>query len=99
MKEREIAQLRRRFRSGKTNIGHIYGCFVSSKGEILSEFNQGLGLMAEEDADALLGLLKKTMSGSINRNLVELEFSTQQVLESEEHKLLTALRTTELEHR
>lgn len=96
MKEREIAQLRRRFRSGKTNIGHIYGCFVSSKGEILSEFNQGLGLMAEEDADALLGLLKKTMSGSINRNLVELEFSTQQVLESEEHKLLTALRTTEL---
>lgn len=96
MKEREIAQLRRRFRSGKTNIGHIYGCFVSSKGEILSEFTQGLGLLAEEDADALLGIFKKTLSGSINRNLIEIEFSTQQVLESEEHRLLTELRTTEL---
>ena len=96
MKEREIAQLRRRFRSGRTNIGHIYGCLVSSKGDILSEFNQGLGLMADEDADALLGLLKKTMSGSLNRNLIEVEFSTQQVLESEEHHLLTELRTSEL---
>ncbi len=96
MKEREIAQLRRRFRAGRTNIGYIRGCFVSSKGEILSEFDQGLGLMAEEDADLLLGLLKKTMSGAINRNLIEIEFSTQQVLESEEHRLLTELRTTEL---
>ena len=99
MKEREIAQLRRRFRSGKTNIGHIYGCLVTAKGEILSEFDQSLGLMADEDADALLSLLKKTMSGSLNRNLVEIEFSTQQVLESEEHKLLTELRTTQLKEK
>ena len=99
MKEREVAQLRRRFRAGKTNIGHIYGCFVSSKGEILSEFNQSLGLMAEEDADALLALLKKTLSGSINRNLIEIEISTKQVLESEEHRLLTELRKTELKEK
>ncbi len=96
MKEKEVAILRRRFRAGKNNIGHLYGCFVSSKGDILSEFEQSLGLMAEDDADLLLSLLRKTLSGSINRNLIEVEFSTAQVLESEEHKLLTTLRQTQL---
>lgn len=96
MTQKEIATLRRRFRSDRTNINRICGCFVSSKGEILSEFEQGLGLLAEEDTDVMLGFLKKTMSGALRRNLLEIEFSTAQVLEGEEHKLLTELRNSEL---
>ena len=96
MTQREIATLRRRFRSDRTNINRICGCFVSSGGEILSEFEQGLGLLAEEDTDVMLGFLKKTMSGALRRNLLEIEFSTAQVLEGEEHKLLTELRNSEL---
>ncbi|MBQ8345488.1 MAG: DUF4317 domain-containing protein [Clostridia bacterium] len=96
MTEKELFALRRRFRSDRTGISHICGCFVNTQKEILSEFDQGLGLLAEEDADALLGILKKTMSGSFRRNLIEIEFSTAQVLESKEHALLTTLRSSEL---
>lgn len=96
MTEKELFALRRRFRSDRTGISRIYGCFVNTQKEILSEFEQGLGLLSEEDSDALLSLLKKTMSGSFRRNLIDIEFSTAQVLESEEHRLLTALRATEL---
>ena len=96
MNEKEFAEIRRRFRSDKTNISRIRGCFVNEKKEIISEFDQSIGMMPEEEADRTLGLLKKVLSGSPKRNLLEIEFSTAQVMESEEHRLLTDLRSTEL---
>ena len=99
MTEKELYALRRRFRSDRTGISRIYGCFVNTQKEILSEFEQGLGLLSEEDADTLLSVLKKTMSGTFRRNLIEIEFSTAQVLEGEEHHLLTALRDSELKNK
>ncbi len=96
MNEKEIAELRRRYRSGKSNISHVYGCFVNENKEMISEFDQSLGLMNEEEADQILSVMRKTLSGYLGRNLLEVEFSTQQVMESEEHRLLSQLRGTEL---
>ncbi len=96
MTEKEIAEIRRRFRTDKSNISHIRGCFVNEAGEMISEFDQSLGMMPEDDADAMLKILKKTLSGAQGRNLLDIEFSTEQVMESEEHKLLTELRSTQL---
>ena len=36
MNEKEIAELRRRYRWGKSNISHVCGCFVNEKKEIIS---------------------------------------------------------------
>jgi len=96
MTEKEIAEIRRRFRTNKCNISHIRGCFVNEAKEIISEFDQSLGMMPEDDADAMLKILKKTLSGTPGRQLLDIEFSTQQVMESEEHKLLCELRSTQL---
>ena len=96
MTEKEIAEIRRRYRSDKSNISHVRGCYVNEAKEIISEFDQSLGLMSEDDADGILKVLKKTLSGAPGRNLIDIEFSTQQVLEGEEHKLLTALRQSNL---
>ena len=96
MNEKEIAEIRRRFRADKTNITRVCGCFVNEKKEIISEFDQSIGMMPEEEAERTLSLLKKTLSGTPKRNILEVEFSTLQVMESEEHKLLTDLRSTEL---
>lgn len=96
MIEKEIAEIRRRYRKEKTNINHLYGCFVNEKKEIISELDQSIGLMSTDDADALLSVLKKTLSGYIGRNLIEIDFSTEQVMQSEEHRLLSELRSTEL---
>ena len=94
MTDREVAEIRRRYRADKSNIGHIRGCYVNEKKEIISEFDQSLGMMPEDDADAMLRVLKKTLSGTLGRNLLDIEFSTQQVLESEEHALLSELRAS-----
>ena len=96
MKEKEIAEIRRRYRSDKSNISRICGCYVDSKKEIISEFDQSLGMMTEDDANGMLSLLKKALSGHIGTNLLEIEFTTQQVNESEEYALLSKLKSTEL---
>lgn len=97
MNEKEISEIRRRFRPDKSNISRIRGCYVNDKKEIVSEFNQSLGLMSQEESEQLLAILKKTLSGTIGKNLIDIEFATQQVLEGEEHKLLMALRNSSLD--
>ena len=96
MNEKEIAELRRRYRPDKSNISHVCGCFVNEKKEIISEFDQSLGMMPEEEAEQMLSVLKKVMSGNVGRNLLEIDFTTQQVMESEEYLLLAELRATKL---
>ncbi len=96
MIEKEISEIRRRFRHDKTNITKIRGCYVNEEGEIVSEFYESLGLMPEDQAEEVLNLLKKTLSGGIGKNLIDIEFSTHEVLESPAHKLLTDLRKSAL---
>lgn len=97
MNEKEIAEIRRRFRPEKNNITRIRGCYVNDQKEIVSEFSQSLGLMSEEESEELLAILKKVLSGTVGKNLIDIEFSTQQVLESEQHKLLMSLRNSSLD--
>ncbi|QEY35710.1 DUF4317 domain-containing protein [Caproiciproducens galactitolivorans] len=97
MNEKEISEIRRRFRPDKSNITRIRGCYVNEQREIVTQFSQSLGLMQQEEAEELLAILKKTLSGTIGKNLIDIEFATRQVLEGEEHKLLMALRDSSLE--
>lgn len=96
MNEKEVSEIRRRFRADKSNINHVRGVFVNEKKEIVSEFDQSLGMLSEEESGAILSVLKKALSGYIGRNLIDISFSNEQVLNSEEHKLLSTLRSSEL---
>ncbi len=97
MNEKEIGELRRRFRPDKSNITHIRGCYVNEKREIVSEFDQSLTLMSEEEAERFLSVLKRTLSGTLGKNLMDITFATRQVVEGDEHKLLMALRNSALQ--
>ena len=41
-------------------------------------------------------MLKKGLSGALGRNLIDIVFSTQQVADSDEHRLLRSLRDSHL---
>lgn len=97
MNEREVSELRRRFRADKSNITRIIGCYVSDKGEILSRFTTSISLMLEDEKEKVLGVLKKSLSGALGKNLLEISFPTKQVLEGAEHKLLSTLRSSNLQ--
>lgn len=96
MNQKEVSELRRRWRVDKNAVSRIYGCYVNSNKEIVSNLDESLGTMPEEEAEKYLGLLKKSLSGALGKNLIDIVFSTQQVMDSEEHKLLSALRSSAL---
>lgn len=96
MTEKEIAEIRRRFRAEKSNITHIRGCYVSEKREIVSEFDQSFSTLPQEETECMLAVLKRALSGTVGRNLVDISFETQQVVDSDEHRLLMALRDSSL---
>lgn len=92
MNEKEIGEILRRVRRDRSNMTSIYGCYVNSQNEIVSEFKQSTGIMPENEADKYFGLLKKVLSGSVGKNLLDIRFRTSQVADSPEHKLLMGLR-------
>ena len=97
MNQKEVRELKRRFRPDKNAISRIYGCFVDPNRRIISYLDESLGLMPEDEVEKYLNLLKKTLSGTLGKNLIDIVFSTQQVVDSPEHRLLTRLRDTQLE--
>lgn len=96
MNQKELSELRRRFRLDKSAITHIYGCYVNNNREVVSYLDKPLGAMPQEEAEKYLGLLKKALSGTLGKNLIDIVFSTQQVAASEEHSLLSTLRDAAL---
>ena len=96
MNQKEVSEIRRRFRPDRSNITHIRGCFVNEKGEIVTQFNQSLALMDADEGEKFLALLKRTLSGTLGKNLLDISFSTQQVVDSPEHRLLMDLRSSAL---
>ena len=96
MNQKEVSELRRRWRPEKSAVSRIYGCYVNSNKEIVSDLDESLGTMPEEEAEKYLALLKKALSGALGRNLIDIVFSTQQVADSDEHRRLMALRDSRL---
>ena len=97
MNQRELNELRRRFKPDRTAISKVDGCYVSSSRQIISYVDAPLGLLSQEEQEMYLNLLKKSLSGALGRNLIDIEFSTRQVADSDEHRLLQTLRQTELQ--
>ena len=92
MNEKEISELRRRLKTDKCAVNTVYGCFVNDKKEIVSNFRLSLGMMGKDDSDALLAVMRKVFSGKVGRNLIDLSFTNEQVMDSGEHRLFMDLR-------
>ena len=92
MNEKEIGEIRRRVRRDRSNMTAIYGCFVNEQKEIVTEYRQSTAMMSENEAERYFGLMKRTLSGTVGKNLIDITFRTAQVAGSPEHQLLMELR-------
>ncbi|MBR7179319.1 MAG: DUF4317 domain-containing protein [Oscillospiraceae bacterium] len=96
MKEKEIGELRRHIRRDRSNMTAIHGCFVSEGKEVVSKFRLSTGMMPENESEKYFAMMKKVLSGALGKNLIDISFRTAQVVDSPEHKLLTALKDSQL---
>ena len=97
MNEKELREIRRRFRPDKSNILKIKGCLVNSEKTIVSQFSQPMAACSQEESEKLLGIMKKSLSGTLGVNLLDLEWNGSAAMDSEEHKLLLQIRKSNLD--
>ena len=96
MNRKEIAEIRRRLNPDKNAISCIRGCYVNEKREIVSAFNYSLLSLPMEEQEKYLAIFKRTLAGVPGRNLIDIEFRPDQVMDDEAHQLLMGLRNTAL---
>ena len=97
MNDKENGEIRRHTRRDRSNMTAIFGCFVNSQKTILSQFRLSTGMLSENEAEKYFGFLKKSLSGAVGKNLIDITFTPEQVMEGPEHKLLMKLRESRLE--
>jgi len=96
MNRKEIAEIRRRLNPDKNAISCIRGCYVNEKREIVSAFSYSLLSLPMEEQEKYLAIFKRTLAGVPGRNLIDIEFRPDQVMDDEAHQLLMGLRNTAL---
>ena len=96
MNRKEIAEIRRRFNPEKNAVSCVRGCYVNEKREIVSAFNYPLPSLPLEEQEKYLAIFKRTLAGVPGRNLIDIEFRPDQVMNDEAHRLLMGLRNTAL---
>ena len=70
MNQKEVSEIKKRFKPDKDNISRIYGCYVNAAREIVTTLDMSVGLMEQEEAELYFKLLKKTLSGTLGKNLL-----------------------------
>ncbi len=96
MNRKEIAEIRRRLNPDKNAITRLRGCYVNEKREIVAAFDRSLMSFPQEEQEKYLAIFKRTLAGVPGKNLIDIEFRPDQVMEDEAHGLLMALRNTAL---
>ena len=96
MNRKEIAEIRSRMTPDKNAISCVRGCYVNEKREIVATFNRSLMSFPQEEQEKYLSIFKRTLAGVPGKNLIDIEFRADQVMEDEAHQLLMGLRNTAL---
>ena len=65
MTDRELREIKRRFRPDKSNVSRIVGCFINENKQVSYKINQSLALANITVSEKLLQILGKALSGSV----------------------------------
>ena len=75
MLDKEVGELRRRFRYQKNNISTLYGCFVNGNKEIITTFSRSFQLLDQDEQEKYLGLFRRNLAGNVGKSLFPLPTS------------------------
>ncbi|MBQ8333377.1 MAG: DUF4317 domain-containing protein [Clostridia bacterium] len=92
MNQKELNEIRRRIAPGKNNMGKLYGCYVNYNKEIIAKMDVSMGLMPEIELEKFIALFRGALGGTLGKNLLNLQFTNEQITDGAEHKLLNDLR-------
>ena len=96
MNKKEISEIRRQYVPERCTISRICGCYVDAEKNIKTTIKEAFLSLPEDDAFKYFTIFKKTLSGTVGRNLVNLDFPLEEEHEGGHQEFLLKLRNSKL---
>lgn len=97
MNKREINEIKRQFTPEHCTITRICGCYVDGDKNKKAELSQTFLMLTEEENFKYFTIFKNTLSGTIGKNLLNMEFPTEQEKDGGTQEFLLRLKNSKLE--
>lgn len=96
MNKKDVFEIKSRFKKTECTFTKICGCYVNANKEILVNFDKTFLNLEDEEFYKYLDIAKKTLSGTLGNNLIELSFKQEEMKEGGKHPFLLGLRESKL---
>ena len=96
MNKKEVSEIKKQFTPANCAITRICGCYVNGEKEKKSTFKEAFLSLPEEEMFKYFDILRKTLSGSIGKNLMNMEFPLDTEMEGGTQEFLLRLRNSRL---
>lgn len=97
MNKKEVLEIRKQFTPENCAITRICGCYVDHEKEKKTELKKAFLSLPEEEAFKYFDIFRHTLSGTIGKNLINMEFPLDQELPGGTQEFLLKLRDSKLE--
>jgi hypothetical protein len=96
MNKKEIFEIKNRFKKADCTFTKVCGCYVNAHKEILVNFSETFLNLEDDEFYKYLEIAKKTLSGTIGNNLIELNFPLDQEKTDGKQQFFMGLRESKL---
>ncbi len=96
MTKQEISEIKKLFTQKNCSITRICGCYVDGEKNKKTQLKQAFLALPEEEMFKYFEILRKTLSGTIGKNLLTLEFPLNTEIEGGTQEFLLKLRDSKL---
>lgn len=97
MVKKEVSEIKRQFTPSACSISRICGCYVDGEKNKKTEFKEAFLSLPEEDMFKYFEILRKALSGTVGKNLVNLDFPLDTEKEGGTQEFLLRLRNSKLQ--
>lgn len=97
MNKKEVLEIRKQFSPANCAITRICGCYVDHEKNKKLQTKEAFLSLPEEEAFKYFDIFRKTLSGSIGKNLLNLDYLTDKEGGATPHGILMELRETKLQ--
>ena len=96
MNKKEISEIKKQFTPANCDITRICGCYVDAEKNKKTELKEAFLSLSEEEMFKYFEIFKKTLSGTLGKNLMNMEFPLEEEKEGGKHEFLMKLRKSKL---
>lgn len=96
MNKKEVLEIRKQFKPENCSITRICGCYVDGDKEIIAQSKDAFLSLPEEEIFKYFTIFKQTLSGTIGKNLLNMEFPLEQEKAGGTQDFLLQLRNSKL---